>query len=172
MDYKKLPFLILAWIAATLIGATIGTTIREHECQLRIDNMPQTRDTVEIRDTAYIPVPIPIKETVTRTVTVTLPADTTVDVKTPDSVAVVLPVVQKEYADSNYHAWISGGGFASLDSIRIFQRQKYITHTIYETASSKKNKNWGIGVQAGYGWNGRGFSPYVGVGVTYTLWGW
>lgn len=34
---------------------------------------------------------------------------------------------------------------------------------------SIKPKKWAIGLQAGYGFNGAGLSPYVGIGVTRTL---
>ncbi len=172
MNFKKFLWLALSWLIAVLIGASIGTTIREHNCRLQMDGLEQKNDTVEIRDTVYMPAPAHVRQTVIRSTPAVLSIDSSVTAKSPDSAAVMIPVVQKEYADSNYHAWVSGGSFVSLDSIWIFQRQKYITHTVYDTPVHKKNKRWGIGVQAGYGWNGKGFSPYVGVGVTYILWGW
>ena len=172
MDYKKAPLFVLAWLAAILIGAMIGTTVREHNCRLQEKETEARCDTVERHDTVYIPAPAAVRDTVLMEVPVTLPVDTPVIPEMPDSVTVRLPVIPKEYSDSSYHAWVSGGGFVSLDSIRVFQRQRYVTHTVYQTSVHKKNRRWGVGVQAGYGWDGKGFSPYVGVGVTYVLWGW
>lgn len=32
-----------------------------------------------------------------------------------------------------------------------------------------KSKRWGIGIQAGYGWNGSQWAPYFGVGIQYSI---
>ena len=73
-----------------------------------------------------------------------------------DTVSVELPIVQKEYRDSTYTAWVSGYE-ARLDSIRV------MTPTV--TVTKWKKRRWGAGVQAGYGTGG----AYIGVGISYNL---
>ncbi len=86
-----------------------------------------------------------------------------------------LPVVQRTFSDdSTYTAYVSGvlaGEWPRLDSISV--RQREITNTIRETVTvRKKASQWKVGLQAGYGYgmSYKGFEPYVGVGVSYTLW--
>ena len=83
---------------------------------------------------------------------------------THDSVAVEIPITQKEYVGKDYHAWLSGY-LVSLDSIETYNT----TTTIMQPA--KKQKRWGLGVQAGYGVGKNGLQPYVGIGVSYNLFG-
>ena len=84
------------------------------------------------------------------------------------------PVVQKEYSDdSTYTAYVSGlryNQWPKLDSIIV--RQREITNTIAKTITlQKKHSRFSVGLQAGYGYGFqyRGFEPYVGVGVNYAL---
>lgn len=76
-----------------------------------------------------------------------------------------LPITQKEYIDSTYHAWVSGFEPA-LDSIYVYPKTTYIstTNVVY------KKKPWGIGLQVGAGYNGKTITPYIGVGVSLNLW--
>lgn len=78
-----------------------------------------------------------------------------------DSADVVIPITQKVYEDSPYKAYVSGYN-ASLDSFLIYPRNEVIT-------IRQKTKRWNIGVQAGYGVTPKGFMPYVGFGVSITL---
>ena len=116
-------------------------------------------DTLTVYDTTFIEKPYPVTEKVVETIYV--PVTDTLHLH--DTTYVVLPRTQKEYSDSTYHAWVSGF-LPSLDSIAVYQKTKYITTTIRE-----KPKRFGVGVQAGYGFGKNGFSPYVGVGVSYNL---
>ncbi len=72
-----------------------------------------------------------------------------------------LPVVQREYGDSTYRAWVSGVD-PRLDSIKVYPRREVVTIK-YEP------KRWHIGPTVGYGITPRGVQPYVGVSVTYSL---
>lgn len=81
-----------------------------------------------------------------------------------DSAILELPVLQRHYADSTYEAWVSGPVNPQLDSIRVFARQTIITKREW-----KPPKRWHIGVTAGYGYGAKGFQPYVGVGITYSI---
>lgn len=84
-----------------------------------------------------------------------------------DTNAVVeIPISQKEYSDdSTYTAWVSGYK-ASLDSINVYNR------TITKTIRIKNNDRWSLGVGTGIGYDGKRIRPYVGIGVTYSLFKW
>lgn len=80
-----------------------------------------------------------------------------------DSEEVIIPITQKHYSDSTYEAWVSGFE-PSLDSIKLYQST--ITNTIYK---KEKDKRFSIGVTTGYGVTKEGLSPYIGIGVTYSI---
>lgn len=80
-----------------------------------------------------------------------------------DSASVEVPILQKMYEGKGYKAYISGY-HASLDSIKLYRETKVITNTI-----QPKTKRWGISLQAGYGYNGAEFKPYIGIGVSYNI---
>lgn len=82
----------------------------------------------------------------------------------PDSVAVMAPIVQKHYRDSNYEAWVSGPIDPQLDSLRVFRPTTIINQKVW-----KPPKHWHIGITAGYGYGPKGFQPYVGIGITYSI---
>nr|DAI30105.1 MAG TPA: hypothetical protein [Caudoviricetes sp.] len=80
--------------------------------------------------------------------------------------SVFLPITQKTYhKDSSYTAWVSGY-CPNLDSIHVYNRTIIKTITI---TKSKKEKRFGVGLQAGYGFGKNGATPYIGVGVQYRL---
>ncbi len=128
-------------------------------------------DTIHVTqyDTLYCEMPVARDSVVVRYKTVCLPAvrdaivDTIADAWA-DSVLVEMPIEQKEYQDSTYKAYISGYD-VRLDSIFIYGKTEIKTFE----KKKEKNKRWHIGVSAGYGANKQGLSPYVGVGVTYSI---
>lgn len=73
-----------------------------------------------------------------------------------------VPIVQKEYGDSTYRAWVSGY-MASLDSIEIYRMRE--TVTVRERV--RKRWGWCVGPAVGVGWNGRNWGPYVGIGIQW-----
>lgn len=81
-----------------------------------------------------------------------------------DSAMVELPIIQRHYADSTYEAWISGPVDPRLDSLRVIARTTTITKREW-----KPPKRWHIGLTAGYGYGPKGFQPYIGVGITYSI---
>lgn len=83
-----------------------------------------------------------------------------------DSVEVEVPITQKVYEDSTYKAWVSGYE-PQLDSIFVYQKTQVINNYIRE-----KPKHWGIGLQIGYGSNGKALHPYIGIGVNYNIFRW
>ena len=138
------------------------------------------RDTVRVKWTDTIPYyePVPKDSMVIRYITEALPVvpDTCYngdenipdsfndeDIFISDSVKVSIPITCKVYGDSTYRAYVSGY-HANLDSIFIFQKSEVIT-----VSAKEKSKCWGIGFQTGYGIGKNGFSPYIGIGITYNL---
>lgn len=84
----------------------------------------------------------------------------------PDSVVVDIPITQKEYQDSTYHAWVSGYE-AKLDSISVYQRTTTITKK--EIVKSKNRLSIGLIGGYGYGLNSKQTEPFIGLGVSYSI---
>lgn len=82
-----------------------------------------------------------------------------------DSATVVVPISQVVYQDSTFLAWVSGYS-VNLDSIYVMNRTDVITTTVYQPP-----KRWHVGISAGYGYSPKGFQPYVGIGLSYSLFG-
>lgn len=76
----------------------------------------------------------------------------------------------KEYQDSNYYAKVSGIS-PRLDEIRVYPKTVYETQYIYRDIVHKQ-KQWGLGISAGYGVGKHGLSPVLAVTVNYNLWQW
>ena len=127
----------------------------------------EIRDTIEkiSYDTIFVdrPIAYKVKKIKHDTVRIT-------DIK-HDSVDVILPVIQKEYRDSAYSAWVSGYQDVNLDSIQVYQKNIFteINNTKYVT--KYKNRPFSLGIQVGYGFDfmNRQYSPYVGVGLQYNI---
>ena len=127
----------------------------------------EVRDTIEkiSFDTIFVDRPIAYKVNEIKHDTVRI-----TDVK-HDSVDVILPVIQKEYRDQTYSAWVSGYYDVNLDSIQVYQKNIFteINNTKYVT--KYKNRPFSLGLQVGYGFDfmNRQCSPYVGVGLQYNI---
>ena len=80
-----------------------------------------------------------------------------------------LPREYLVYKDTSYRAVVSGVQ-PRLDSIEIYRPT--ITNTITKYVETKKKTRWGLGVQAGYGYNGKDWKPYLGAGVQYNILSW
>ena len=81
-----------------------------------------------------------------------------------DSVDAIIPITQKEYQDSTYHAWISGYA-VNLDSIYTYTRHEYTTVQF----PPSKPKRWHLGITAGFAITPKGVQPYIGGGITYSF---
>ena len=135
----------------------------------RIDTVTVVR-TDTVRDT----VPTMVEKRIVRTEVVPLYLEAEIDsiCAEVDSEAVsvmgdsvAIPISQKTYEAETYRAWVSGW-HASLDSIEVYQKSTERTITITKTP---KPKRWGVGIQVGYGYGIKGFTPYIGVGLSYNL---
>jgi hypothetical protein len=161
------------WLAAAAwlqVGILLGIML--HGCADKHRETALRTETVTSYDTVTVSVPVPRDSVVVRyvrrvlpTAEVTIPADTAVAASaTIDSATVEIPITQKEYADSTYTAWVSGYE-PQLDSIKIYRR------TTELLPKAGKDSRWGVGITAGYGCSRSGLTPYVGVGISYRLFG-
>ena len=167
---------IISLIAGVALGIIIGCQMKadgQYDAQERTDTISHV-DTITYIDTVYFVMPVAKDSVIVRHKTIT---DTThIIVNNIDTIVVSsynIPIVQKEYKDSVYHAWVSGYE-PSLDSIRIFQKSEQILNTkqINVIKTLTKNKRWGLGISGGFGYTGSGFQPYIGIGLQYNIFTW
>lgn len=164
---KKLPYIIIA----VLVGIIVVLSFKTCK-QTPVDNYEVThRDTIV--DTIPYPMPVPKDSFVVHTIIEKVPVLDTLST-VPDSsdlfvsvdhdtATVNIPITQKVYEDSTYRAYVSGYRPA-LDSIFIFRP----TERIY-IRSPTKVKRFNVGLQCGYGMTPKGFQPYIGLGISATL---
>lgn len=166
---KKLPILITV-IIALIIGFAGGWFGGSR-------SSPPINDTIVFRDTITDTItyrqPIPVDSVILRYIPVKLPIiDTTyikgAEITKVDSVYVEVPIQQKEYQGSTYHAWVSGFN-VSLDSINIYKNTVTITQRIRDPP-----KKWGLGLHVGAGYCSadRKIGPYIGIGISYNILTW
>lgn len=159
---KQLLYLTAAFLFGFILNGLIFEANRqanETTTVTRYDTIPYytpvARDSVVVRyETHRLPVANSERDTIRDTDTITV----------VDSVEVIVPITQKEYQDSTYHLWISGYA-PRLDSIYTYTRHDYTTVNLPPV----KPKHWHIGVTAGYGYGTKGFQPYIGLGITYSI---
>lgn len=151
-----------------LLMASVGMNVYHYKAH---NIREPVRDTLRATYIDTIPFykPVPRDSIVIRYVTEKLPVVQTSSEEPPchDSVSVQIPITQKVYEDSTYRAYVSGYR-PNLDSLFVYPKREIIT--IRETA---KPKRWNVGIQAGYGITLKQsprFVPYIGVGVSYSLW--
>ena len=155
----------ILWVLLCVLALLLGYSWGHHASPAISATQTQVVDTVY--DTIPYYHPVPKDSTVLRYKTITVPriehvTDTT-SVEVYDTIQI--PITQKEYKDSTYHAWVSGYE-PNLDSIYVFPK----TVTITKNNVQVINKRWGIGFQLGVGYNGTKVTPFVGIGVSYNLW--
>ena len=145
------------------VGLVAGLWLGEHGR----GSAHMERDTVVVErvDTLRDTLPIEVRSEVVRYEPIRIRVDSLVrdTVNLTDTAFITLPISQKCYEDSLYRAWVSGYG-ARLDSIEVFRRTQTIT-----IVEKEKRRHWHIGPTVGAAYGIRGFTPYVGVGITYSL---
>ena len=157
-------------LAALAIGAVVsGLAVKAHFEAILDTFVPQV-DTTYVHDTLRVPTPVfvaskPIHDSIP------VPIHDTTYVVRADTL--YLPKEQKEYADSTYHAWVSGVS-PKLDSIYVFPKHMIITNTVPVPVVKKQRLNFGV--QAGVGAVrpfAEPFSPklgyYVGLGIQWNF---
>lgn len=162
-------------VIVPIIIALLASMLYSHVRQMFQDKITIKVDTVTVMDTIPYLMPVARDSVVVRYVVKQFPInrrDTARNCQDmarniQDTATVTIPITQKRYSDSTYTAWVSGYE-AQLDSIEVYQR----TQTIYNTVTERRKiPPWGIGITAGYGVGKRGLTPYIGIGVTYRLFG-
>ena len=127
---------------------------------------PETKvDTLVIRDTIMQHKPIFVDKI--KVDSVLIPVKDTIVIR--DSVYIYMDREKITWRDSLCEVYASGI-MTSVDSVRHFQEYKYIT--IETQVPVKVKSHWGLGVNAGYGVGKGGFTPYIGVGISYNLLSW
>ena len=140
--------------------------------RLEVNQPSITADTITYVDTIPYYQPVPKDSVVLRYQTVKIPVQEKDSVTgNTDSIDVVLPIIQQEYRDSTYHAWVSGY-LPRLDSIHVYGKNTIITKTQTVTVTKYQTKRWGVGVQVGCGYDFRQISPYIGIGIQYNILNW
>ena len=83
-----------------------------------------------------------------------------------DTVYVTLPRQVREYRDSTYYARVSGYR-PELEYIETYNRTQIIHER--ETIPAPEPGRWSLAVTAGYGAGKDGLTPFVGVGVSWSI---
>lgn len=160
---------IIPWILIVLLSIMLILSW----CSRPADNSGKfTPDTLwtlvvdTIRDTI---IPPPEVEYHVRVDTVLLPVsmedpDADIDSALPDSMPVIIPIMEREYRTDDYRILINGYN-PELKSVELYRP------TMLGTIK-QRNKRWGIGLSAGYGIGSDGFSPVLAVTINYNLLQW
>ena len=151
----------LAIMAGFFLGRRCSTSRTEVIEVTSTDTVTVTRI-----DTVVVERPVPVRVVETRT-------DTLLLYRPQDTIRVPVPIRRYSFRDSLYALDVSGY-HVTLDRLEVYPQTVYqtITHTTERTLTDRKR--WGIGVQAGYGYNfgSEKAGPYVGIGLQYSLWRW
>lgn len=155
---------------ATIAVCLIGAVLLSRHCSSPSVEVREVvrRDTIVLHDTIREPIPVPVVREIVRYDTIRIPVG---DSLRGDSVAVSLPIERKTYQTEDYRAVVEGYK-PSLVEMEVYQHSAVVTKTVERTVTDKKR--WGIGIQAGYGYNFGSGKPgiYVGVGIQYSLIRW
>ena len=151
----------LALVAGLFLGRRCSTSRTEVIEVTSTDTVTVTRI-----DTVVVERPTPVKVVEKRTDTLTVYRGT-------DTLYVPVPISRYSFRDSLYALDVSGFN-VTLDRLEVYPRTVYKTITNTTERTIQEKKRWGIGLQAGYGYN---FSsgkagPYVGIGVQYNIVQW
>ena len=149
-------------ILLIVVFASAAYLLLSHLC--RRDTPPKIKeigvpDTLIVWDTIFIDKPIWVTSKVRDSVRFAVPKAQTDTVH--DTVYFYLPQQEIVWTDSLCSVYAHGIN-PVIDSVKHFLPTK----TIIPKPNPKK---WGIGIQAGYGASEDGLSPYIGIGVTYSL---
>ena len=129
----------------------------EHIDIVQHDTLPPIVRIDTVRDTLLVPKYVHVER-----------VDTIRD--TVDGRPIYMPVPISSYLftdDSTYRIDMEGYNVKAR-SIEVYPRT--VTQTVIERIEVPgKPKRWGIGPQIGFGYNGREWMPYVGVGVQYQI---
>lgn len=120
-------------------------------------------DTLFRHDTVSISVPVYIERR--KIDSVLVPVTDTVRVR--DTLFVALEREQVEWRDSLSAVFVSGV-LPQVDSVVHFVPRVEVVRTV----EVKERSRWGLGVSAGYGATKEGLSPFIGLGISYSIMSW
>lgn len=157
---KTLLYISLA--AVFILGIVLGVWLRSLKKCPDVPPVVHT-DTLWRYDTVTIDHPVPVYKRIHDTTYIAV-TDTML-INRNDTTYIPVPRETTFYSDEEYQAWVTGFR-ATLDSIRVFPKTAIVEVPVYE----KVKKPWGIGVQVGGTYLPKiGFTPYVGLGVSYNI---
>lgn len=87
-----------------------------------------------------------------------------------DTTFIPLPREYVTYQDSSYKAVVSGF-MPRLEELTMYPKKEVVTIQTEKVYTEYKRYKFGVGIQAGYGITPSGFQPYLGVGLSYNLFG-
>lgn len=162
LNKTHLIVFIVGAFLGLVCGFFSGKAIYDQPIKESIKRVTVTRiDTVF----QYFPKPVDVEKVRTEYKWLTkVTTDTVTNYTTlHDSVLVEVPITSKHYNAPEYDAYISGY-MPSLDSIRVYQKERYITETV---TISKPPNRFSIGLQGGYGYGfkSKTWEPYIGLGI-------
>ena len=156
---------VMTILCVILLVVNIGVLWQKHRQKLPLEPAEIKVDTLVIRDTIMQYKPIFVDKI--KVDSVLVPVKDTIVIR--DSVYIYMDREKITWRDSLCEVYASGI-MTSVDSVRHFQEYKYIT--IETQVPVKVKSHWGLGVNAGYGVGKGGFTPYIGVGISYNILSW
>ena len=148
-------------IALCLFSFFMGRHSANHSKGAVLQLVPDTVVTVRI-DTVIKEKIVPQKVFIKKTVKDTLFTTDTVKVE------VLVPLSKYIFTDSLYKAEITGYR-VSLDRMEIYSP---VMEKRIPVPYKVKSNRWSLGVSAGYALTPKGFQPYFGIGIQYSLFSW
>lgn len=143
-------------MASFALGFCIGCIIKEGTKTCEIGKT----EVITLRDTVRITSPERVRTVRLKPDTVWMPV-----AGGDDSARVTVERQQVEYVGEDYRAFVSGYRPA-LDSLVM---TKSCTIIGVKPTNPTRTPHFSAGLQAGYGITPRGFQPYVGVGISYSI---
>ena len=148
-------------------GATVGCLIAfligrwtkpaEQIDMVRYDTLPPIIRIDTVRDTLLVPKYVQVER-----------FDTIRDTVDGNPIYLPVPISSYLFTDDSTYLIDMEGYNVKARSIEVYPRT--VTQTVIERIEvPRKPKRWGIGPQIGFGYNGREWMPYVGVGVQYQI---
>lgn len=162
MKWWHYILLLLSIVAALLIGLLIGM---KHPLKKPIEPIKTKVDTMFLHDTITLSKPVYVEKV--KLDSVLVPVFDTLRIQ--DTMYMYLEREQIQWQDSLCKVYASGV-MPQIDSVQHYVCDRIVT--IETKVPVKVKSHWGIGVNAGYGVGKGGFTPYIGVGISYNILSW
>ena len=156
---------VMTILCVILLVVDIGVLWQNHQQKTPVEPPEIKVDTLIVRDTIMQYKPIFVDKI--KVDSVLIPVKDTIVIR--DSVYIYMDREKITWRDSLCEVYASGI-MPQVDSVRHFAEYKYIS--IETQVPVKVKSHWGLGVNAGYGVGKGGFTPYIGVGISYNILSW